>query len=72
MAEIMLAATSDNVVPGLECVGPMKVLDTVATTRLDLSAGHLTLPTGPGLGLELDEAKLLQYGFDIAAAYEPA
>ena len=67
MAEIMLAATSDNVVPGLECVGPLKVLDTIATTRLDLSAGHLTLPTGPGLGLELDESKLVQYGFEVAA-----
>lgn len=67
MAEIMLAATSDNVVPGLECVGPLKVRDTVATTRLDLSTGRLSLPTGPGLGLELDEAKLAQYGFDIAA-----
>ncbi len=68
MAEIMLAATSDNVVPGLECVGPLKVLDTVATTRLDLSTGHLTLPTGLGLGLELDESKLVQYSFDVAPA----
>ena len=64
MAEIMLGATSRNVVPGLECVGPLKVTDTVATTRLNLSTGSLGLPPGPGLGLSLDDAKLAQYRFD--------
>jgi muconate cycloisomerase len=57
----MLAASSRNVVAGLECVGPLKVRDTVCTTRLDISKGSLPLPQGPGLGLELDEAKLEQY-----------
>ena len=61
IAEIMLAASSRNVVPGLECVGPLKVRDTVTKTRLDISKGSLALPQGPGLGLELDEAKLEQY-----------
>lgn len=64
VAEIMLAATSRNVVPGLECVGPLKVVDTVTKTRLDISGGSLALaalPQGPGLGLELDEAKLAKY-----------
>lgn len=61
MAEIMLSATSRNVVVGLECVGPLKVLDTVTTTRLDISTGKLTLPDGPGIGLSLDEAKLETY-----------
>lgn len=61
IAEIMLAASSRNVVPGLECVGPLKVRDTVTKTRLDISSGSLALPQGPGLGLELDEAKLEQY-----------
>ena len=61
MAEIMLAATSRNVLPGLECVGPMKVVDTVATTRLDISSGTVKLPQAPGLGITLDEAKLEQY-----------
>ena len=61
MAEIMLAATSRNVVPGLECVGPLKVTDTIATTRLDISSGSIALPTGPGLGIALDEAKLERY-----------
>jgi len=65
MAEIMLGATSDNVVAGLECVGPLKVTDTVVTHRLDLSAGEIVVPGGPGLGLELDESKLAQYKFDF-------
>jgi len=61
LAEIMLAASSRNVLPGLECVGPLKVVDTVATTRLDISSGSLPLPRGPGLGIGLDEAKLEKY-----------
>lgn len=61
LAEIMLAATSRNVLPGLECVGPIKVVDTVATTRLDISSGSIPLPTGPGLGITLDDGKLEQY-----------
>ncbi|MBX3650970.1 MAG: mandelate racemase/muconate lactonizing enzyme family protein [Burkholderiales bacterium] len=65
-AEIMLAATSHNVVPGLECVGPLKVVDTVATTRLDISGGSIGLPSGPGLGIDLDEKKLVQYGVPMA------
>ena len=63
MAEIMLAATSRNVLPGLECVGPLKVVDTVATTRLDISSGTVPLPDTPGLGITLDDAKLEQYRF---------
>ena len=64
-AEIMLGASSHNVLPGLECVGPLKVTDTVCTTKLDISKGHISLPMGPGLGLKLDENKLEKYGFDI-------
>jgi muconate cycloisomerase len=61
IAEIMLAASSRAVLPGLECVGPLKVKDTVATTRLDISSGTLPLPPGPGLGISLDEKKLAEY-----------
>lgn len=62
MAEIMLGATSRNILPGLECVGPLKVVDTVAKTRLDIGKGNIALPKGPGLGIDLDDAKLKQYG----------
>lgn len=61
VAEIMLGATSRNIVPGLESVGPLKVVDTVATTRLDISNGSIALPSGPGLGIDLDDEKLAQY-----------
>ena len=61
IAEVMLAASSRNVLPGLECVGPLKVTDTVATTRLDISKGSIQLPAGPGLGISLDDKKLGQY-----------
>jgi muconate cycloisomerase len=61
IVEMMVAATSTNVLAGLECVGPLKVKDTVATTRLDLGSGRLPLPAGPGIGIALDEKKLEQY-----------
>lgn len=68
MAEIMLAATSDNVIDGLECVGPLKTADDVVTRKLDLSSGSLALPDGPGLGVTLDDAKIAKYRFDSAKA----
>ena len=61
IAEVMVAATSRNVLAGLECVGPLKVVDTITTTRLDLSTGRLALPAGPGIGVSVDERKLEQY-----------
>ena len=63
MADIMLSATSANVLDGLECVGPLKTADDITTEKLDLGAGVLALPPGPGLGVTLDEAKLARYRF---------
>ncbi len=65
MAEIMMAATSLNVIDGLECVGPLKTKDDVVTQKLDLSKGSIALPGGPGLGVTLDDAKLAQYRFEV-------
>ncbi len=48
MAEIMLAATSSNVIDGLECVGPLKTSDDIVGEKLDLASGSLALP--PVLG----------------------
>ena len=64
MAEIMLAATSHNVIDGIECVGPLKTSDDIVTHKLDLSSGSLALPDGPGLGVTLDQAKLERYLFE--------
>lgn len=63
MAEIMVAATAPNVIDGLECVGPLNTADDIVTERLDLQCGSLPLPTGPGLGVTLDPAKLERYRF---------
>jgi L-alanine-DL-glutamate epimerase-like enolase superfamily enzyme len=68
MAEIMLAATSSNVIDGLECVGPLKTSDDIVTHKLDLSSGSIALPAGPGLGVVLDQAKLERYRFEVKAA----
>jgi L-alanine-DL-glutamate epimerase-like enolase superfamily enzyme len=68
MAEIMLAATSGNVIEGLECVGPLKTKDDIVTHKLDISRGSLPLPAGPGLGVTLDDAKLAKYQLQVKAA----
>ena len=60
-AEIMLAATSTDVLDGLECVGPLKMLDDVTTEQLDLGQGYIDVPACPGLGLVLDNDKLTRY-----------
>jgi L-alanine-DL-glutamate epimerase-like enolase superfamily enzyme len=64
VAEIMLAATSRSVLEGLECVGPLKTADDIVTAKLDLTCGEISLPGGPGLGVELDEGKVQRYRFD--------
>lgn len=63
MAEIMVAATSSNVIDGLECVGPLNTADDIVAEPLDLQRGWLPLPTGPGLGVTLDQAKVERYRF---------
>jgi L-alanine-DL-glutamate epimerase-like enolase superfamily enzyme len=64
VAEIMLAATSDGVIEGLECVGPLKTADDIVVAKLDLGSGELALPQGPGLGVALDDAKIARYRFN--------
>jgi L-alanine-DL-glutamate epimerase-like enolase superfamily enzyme len=64
VAEIMLAATSRSVIDGLECVGPLKTVDDIVTSKLNLSSGELALPCGPGLGVDLDEEKVQRYRCD--------
>lgn len=68
MCEIMLAATSANVIDGLECVGPLKTRDDIVTHKLDLTKGSIALPPGPGLGVTLDDAKLAKYKFEVKQA----
>jgi muconate cycloisomerase len=67
VAEIMVAATSNNVIDGLECVGPLKTREDVIAERLDLSGGSLALPGGPGLGVTLDAHRLARYRLEAHA-----
>jgi len=52
----------------LECVGPLKTSDDIVTHKLDLTAGSIALPAGPGLGVVLDDAKIARYRFEVKAA----
>ncbi|WP_062307495.1 mandelate racemase/muconate lactonizing enzyme family protein [Polynucleobacter sinensis] len=63
VAEIMFACTSPDVLPGLECVGPLKTVDDIVTQKLDISSGSIPLPHGPGLGVILDDEKIRKYTF---------
>ncbi|MCC7425288.1 MAG: hypothetical protein IT557_00130 [Alphaproteobacteria bacterium] len=66
MAEIMLSATSANVIEGLECVGPLKTSDDITDRRLDLTSGSMPVPDGVGLAVTLDAAKIERYRFHAA------
>lgn len=61
MAELMVAASCENVLDGLESVGPLKMQDDIVSERLDLSAGVMRVPNEPGLGLCIDEERLQTY-----------
>lgn len=46
---------------GTEMFGPLLLKDDVVTQPLVYQSGCVTLPQGPGLGIEVDEDKLLHY-----------
>ena len=46
---------------GPEMFGPLLLKDDVVTQPLSFSDGQVTLPQGPGLGVEIDEEKLRYY-----------
>ena len=64
MAEIMIGAAYENILPGLECVGPLKAADTVTNETLDISQGYLEVPNSPGLSVTFDDEKLARYRID--------
>ena len=53
-----LGAGMTNLDYPVDCIGPEIYADDVVTRSLEYSEGSLTVPDGPGLGLEVDEAKL--------------
>jgi muconate cycloisomerase len=59
-AEVALAVTHDNVFGPLESVGPLKMAAEPFST-LDVSSGSVAVPSGPGLGVELDAERLEEF-----------
>ncbi|QLC34741.1 mandelate racemase/muconate lactonizing enzyme family protein (plasmid) [Halarchaeum sp. CBA1220] len=48
---------------GVEAMYPFPLADDVLETDLDIEDGHLTLPDGPGLGVEVDESVVEEYPY---------
>lgn len=46
---------------GTEMFGPLLLKDDIVVRPLDFSHGQVTLPQGPGLGVDIDEEKLRYY-----------
>jgi muconate cycloisomerase len=58
VASAHLFASFANLQWGTELFGPLLITEEILTSPLDYSDFELTVPNGPGLGIELDEAKV--------------
>ncbi|MEK6296193.1 MAG: enolase C-terminal domain-like protein, partial [Paraburkholderia tropica] len=63
-ASAHLFASFANLQWGTELFGPLLITEEILTQPLDYSDFELTVPTGPGLGIELDEAKVKRFTRD--------
>jgi muconate cycloisomerase len=61
IASAHLFSTVDRIEWGTELFGPLLMKDSILAEPLDFSNFTLKLPTGPGLGLRLDEDKVRHY-----------
>ncbi|MDO5605568.1 MAG: muconate/chloromuconate family cycloisomerase [Paracoccus sp. (in: a-proteobacteria)] len=57
-------ATFANLQWGTELFGPLLLTEDILQTPLDYSDFHLTVPTGPGLGIELDDDRVAHFARD--------
>ncbi|MCM2493886.1 muconate/chloromuconate family cycloisomerase [Burkholderia glumae] len=64
IASAQLFASFSNLQWGTELFGPLLITEEILTTPLDYRDFELTVPAGPGLGIELDEAKLRRFTRD--------
>lgn len=46
---------------GCELVGPLVLTDDLVTEPVRYEPGDIVVPTGPGLGVEVDWAKIREY-----------
>jgi len=66
VAGAQLFSTFPNLEWGTELFGPLLLTEEILTEPLDYSDFSLKVPTGPGLGIHLDEAKLSHFRRDRA------
>ncbi|MDR5776470.1 MULTISPECIES: muconate/chloromuconate family cycloisomerase [unclassified Caballeronia] len=64
VASAHLFASFANLQWGTELFGPLLITEDILTQPLDYSDFELTVPSGPGLGIELDEDKLKRFTRD--------
>lgn len=60
-AGLHFAASTPNVSYGCELSGQFLMADDIGTSPLAFEEGALVVPRGPGLGIELNEAKVARY-----------
>jgi L-alanine-DL-glutamate epimerase-like enolase superfamily enzyme len=65
MASITGSRSAFSVLPeltlGCELVGPLVLTDDLVTEPVRYEPGDIVVPTGPGLGVEVDWAKIREY-----------
>ncbi|OAJ54448.1 muconate cycloisomerase [Paraburkholderia ginsengiterrae] len=61
IASAHLFASFANLQWGTELFGPLLITEEILTKPLDYSDFELTVPAGPGLGIELDEARVERF-----------
>ena len=66
IASAHLFATFPTLEWGTELFGPLLLTETILSEPLDYSDFSVAVPTGPGLGLEIDEARLNRFRRDRA------
>ncbi|MDE1008863.1 MAG: muconate cycloisomerase CatB1 [Paraburkholderia fungorum] len=64
VASAHLFASFANLQWGTELFGPLLITEEILTKPLDYSDYQLTVPDGPGLGIELDEEKVRRFTRD--------
>ena len=64
IASAHLFASFDNLQWGTELFGPLLMTEEILTQPLEYRDYALTVPDGPGLGIELDEAAIKRFTRD--------
>jgi L-Ala-D/L-Glu epimerase len=61
-AQAHFYASTSNVTSAAEMDGPWCYTDDIVTVPLELEGGAVTVPEGPGLGVDIDRSKVAFYG----------